>query len=323
MRNVTLGVTKIQEATSSMSHMISQLSDEMREAMQKVLHSLWEKQQLLARQEQRLPKQIDLPIIRFRDAFNEVRAFPFDLCREWQTFQGLVILIFTERQGLHRVKEGQYFVTNFRIGQKLDPLFWSNAIEPGDELSMTMVLDDVESQDGVCPFDSCREPTKDVPSSGGGKVYPKCFRFAAMSRKESFEQISMSNDPTASAAISESRSDGHPDMQNLGAGSAGATSQSGKRFRRENIELYHSIQVVQALLGSVYNCTNHGCRKSFSCRNDLERHEATHHFKTEVWRYERDESYGTIAEYSEIFYEQEECLRHLFFHPRPGVVRIH
>jgi len=66
---------------------------------------------------------------------------------------------------------GQYFVTNARLGRRLNPAFWSNAIEPGDELSMTMVLNDVEAQDGFCPFKSCGASTKHVEMRRGGKLW--------------------------------------------------------------------------------------------------------------------------------------------------------
>jgi len=64
---------------------------------------------------------------------------------------------------------GKYFITHTRIGQRLSPAFWSNAIEPGDELSMTMILDDVEAEEDICPFKSCRASTKDIDLSPGGK----------------------------------------------------------------------------------------------------------------------------------------------------------
>jgi hypothetical protein len=66
---------------------------------------------------------------------------------------------------------GQYFVTNARLGRRLDPAFWRNAIEPGDELSMTMVLNDIEAQDGFCPFKSCGASTKHVEMRQGGKFW--------------------------------------------------------------------------------------------------------------------------------------------------------
>lgn len=38
----------------------------------------------LARLERFLPRQIDLPVLRFRDAFNEIRYLPYDLSKQWQ-----------------------------------------------------------------------------------------------------------------------------------------------------------------------------------------------------------------------------------------------
>ena len=75
------------------------------------------------------------------------------------------------RQGLRRVNMGQYFITHARVGSRLSPEFWSHAIEPGDELAMTMVLDDVEAQEGVCPYKSCGASTKDAELTPRGRFW--------------------------------------------------------------------------------------------------------------------------------------------------------
>jgi hypothetical protein len=65
----------------------------------------------------------------------------------------------------------QYFVTNGRLEQRLNRAFWGNAVEPGDELSMTMVLDDIEAEDGFCPYKSCGASTKHLEKQMGGKFW--------------------------------------------------------------------------------------------------------------------------------------------------------
>jgi hypothetical protein len=233
MSAVTAGISKIQDIITLIAQMIrltTQFTIEMRETMGKLLRAFWDIQRRLARLERFLPKQIDLPVVRFRDAFNEMRSLPYDLSRQWQTFQRLVAVVFTNRQGLHRVNMGQYFVTNVRIAQRLNPICWSNAIEPGDELSMTMILDDIEAEDGFCPYKSCGASTKDVASRRGGKTCPNCFRFAAISQRK---QV-----PPDAAPMHA------PELEVL---------------EKEDIELYHSIQVVQALLTSA--CDEAGSSK--------------------------------------------------------------
>lgn len=41
---------------------------------------------------------------------------------------------------------GKFFITNMRIGQKINPTFWRNSVEPNDELSMTIVFDHVQAE---------------------------------------------------------------------------------------------------------------------------------------------------------------------------------
>lgn len=256
MKAVTAGISKIQDLAKLMSRMIkltTRFTVEMRQTMQKLLQAFYDIQRYLVRLEHVMPKQIDLPIVRFRDAFNEVRIFPYDLCKQWQTFQGLVALTFTNRQGLHRVNLGQYFITNVRINRKLNPTFWSNAIEPSDELCMTMILNDIKAKDGFCPYKSCGASTQEVTASQGGKICPNCFRFAAISQKENslsknyHEQEFSVPEPDLEQLSEESVEFGKRQV-----GPTPMHSLPSEVLEIENIELYHSIQVAQALSGSAY-----------------------------------------------------------------------
>jgi ubiquitin len=264
MSVVTAGISKIQDIITpliaQMIRLTAQFTIEMRETMGKLLRAVWGIQRQLAWLERFLPKQIDLPVVRFRDAFNEMRSLPYDLSRQWQTFQGLVAVVFTNRQGLHRVNMGQYFVTNVRIGQRLNPICWSNAIEPGDELSMTMILDDIAAEDGFCPYKSCGASTKDVASRRGGKICPNCFRFAAISqRKQAVPPHYEYPSPKLDLEPLSNDSNGYEEFV---ADAVPVYASKLEVLEKEDIELYHSIQVVQAPLTSA--CDEAGSSKQLS-----------------------------------------------------------
>ena len=272
MNTVAEGISKVQDIADLMVQMIrltTRFTVEIRETMRRLLHAFWEIQKQLTRLERFIPRQIDLPIVRFRDAFNEPRAFPYDLCRHWRTFQVLVIAAFTDKPGLRRVHMGQYFVTSARIGQKLNPTFWSNAIEPGDELSMTMILDDIEAQEGFCPYTKCGASTKDVTLERGGKICPKCFRFATMSQKEMDATKSRPRNGLSSSSHESltldlsiaSPLDNSADPGELEADTVVSNDPQPEVLEMEDIELYHSIQVVQALWSGLQN-ENRGSQKN-------------------------------------------------------------
>jgi hypothetical protein len=186
LQAVTFGISKMQDITRIMHRLIRLMSGftiEIREIMQILLQEFWLIQKQLAKFEQLMHKWLSPPLVIFRDAFNEARVFPYDLSREWQTFQGLVAVAFTGKRGLHRVHLGKYSITNLRIGQRINPRFWRGAVEPNDELSMTMIFDHVQAEQGFCPYRSCGVSTKDVGIYGGGKVCSNCFRFAVISEQ--------------------------------------------------------------------------------------------------------------------------------------------
>ena len=227
---VTAGLAKLDQIRNLIEqtkNLVMKFTIDMQTTVRKLLHEFWDIQRRLAVIERLLPMRIDLPVIRFRDAFNEMRSLPFDLSREWRIFRRLVAVIFIDKQGSHRVDMGQYFVTHVGIGKRLKPAFWSNAIKPGDELSMTMILDDVETEEGFCPFQSCRASLENVPVEKEGKVCPDCHRFSTLSQ------------------------DGAAPGQTLAAWGRSFWRKQycathGPQFRREDIELYCSVQVRSA-----------------------------------------------------------------------------
>jgi hypothetical protein len=87
MSVVTAGISKMQEITELIAQMIrltARFTIEMREIMGKLLQAFYNIQMQLVRLERFLPRQIDMPVVRFRDAFNEMRYLPYDLSRQWQ-----------------------------------------------------------------------------------------------------------------------------------------------------------------------------------------------------------------------------------------------
>ena len=151
---------------------------------------------------------------------------------------------------------GQYFVTSTRVGRRLNPTFWSNAIEPDDELSMTMILGDIQAEEGFCPYKSCGVSTASVPSTRDGKICPNCFRFASILQNievspgsgDGHEPSDSSNDtsileldPTKSTNTEKVREVGPP-----------CPSPRLEFSEVEDVELYYSIQVAQALIIDEY-----------------------------------------------------------------------
>ena len=257
---VTAGISKMQDITTLMHQMIrltSRFTVEMMETMKKLLQAFWVIQRQLMRLESFMHQRICLPTVIFRDAFNVIRSFPYDLSREWRTFQGLVAVAFTGQQGLHRVNMGQYFITNSRMSRRLNSTFWSNAIEPGDELSMTMILDDIEAIEGFCPYKSCGVSTTGVASIGGGKRCPNCFRFAAISQKkkasprrtDGYEASEFCYEPFIDESDLDLISAESADVEETREVSpSGPSPPSPEPSQEEDMELYYSIQVAPALV---------------------------------------------------------------------------
>ncbi|KAL9615787.1 MAG: hypothetical protein Q9160_009261 [Pyrenula sp. 1 TL-2023] len=256
---VATGISKVNDIAERMRQLVSLTTDfttEMRDAVSGLFHEFLEMQRRFAQIERFLPRQIDLPVVRFRDAFNDMRSLPYDLSRNWQTFQGLVTVVFTNRQGLNRVNRGLYFITHARIGQRIKPEFWSKAIEPNDELSMTMILDDVEGEEGICPWPLCHAITKDIEVTNGGKFCPDCHRFAIVSTDRGMHSSGHQNAQIDNASpidkAAESSSQTRHFLPKLSENDASLpenppiAAPEVETPIAEDIELYHSIEVARA-----------------------------------------------------------------------------
>lgn len=257
LNTVAYALSSLQDITNLMHRMIelmTRFTVEMRETMAKLLRAFWEIQKQLARLETLMHRRICPPTVIFRDAFNVMRSFPYDLSREWRTFQGLVTVAFTGRQGLQRVNMGQYSVTNSRLGQRLNPAFWSNAIEPGDELSMIMILDDIEAEEGFCPYKSCGASTAGVAETRNGKICPNCFRVATISRKKEVQSSSYDDGESSGSYHESSRLGLDGEVIPLQSPNTHERHETGLQrplpppVLEEDIELYYAIEVTQALL---------------------------------------------------------------------------
>jgi hypothetical protein len=112
---------------------------EMREAVGKLLEGYREVQRRLTLIENLLPKRLGLPVVRFRDALNQVELLQFDLVQDWTTFTDILAGLFRNRQGLHRVKMGLYFITHVRTGQKLKCAHWSSSIKPDNDPAIAII----------------------------------------------------------------------------------------------------------------------------------------------------------------------------------------
>lgn len=120
---------------------------------------------------------------------------------------------------------------------------------------MTMVLDDVETEEGFCPYKSCGAPTKDVTPIRNGKRCLVCFCLAAMSQRRTapsnrirhtFSELyhERSKIKLKSYPTSHSETDSSAKAEMRPVGTTHVYSRDPKASEAEDTELYHSIQVV-------------------------------------------------------------------------------
>ena len=69
---------------------------------------------ILRRVENSLLMRIGLSVVKFTDALGEIMALPYQLCRQWGTYNQLLCLVFAYNQGRLRVEIGQFLIISAR-----------------------------------------------------------------------------------------------------------------------------------------------------------------------------------------------------------------
>ncbi|KAJ9612565.1 hypothetical protein H2200_004162 [Cladophialophora chaetospira] len=173
---------EIAELITDLLRLTVAMTKETMETMLRLLREIKDIRQQLICIERYMPMQVHYPMIYFRDAFNDVNPLPYHVFRQWEGAKRMVAAIFVNRQGLRRVETGQWFVTHVKKGVRVNPRFWDKAIQPGDELSMTMIFDDVQAKEGCCPYPSCGADISAAEVVRGGRFCPQCSRFSQLSQ---------------------------------------------------------------------------------------------------------------------------------------------
>jgi hypothetical protein len=170
---------------SRIFELFARLTKDMRESMSKLMLLFSGIYNSLQRIEALLPMRLNLPIVQFTDALGDTMALPYQLCQQWSTFKMMISVIFNDKKGKSRVETGQYLIMNARGGRLLRETSWQHAIKQDDHLSMSMILNELDAKDGVCPFPSCKASLSGVQVKNGGRTCLECGRWAVLTPRKS------------------------------------------------------------------------------------------------------------------------------------------
>lgn len=244
--HTTSGLLTIQDIATKLYGLIvsvSKFRTEVKESLALLLRLFARICHSLRRLESTMSRRLDLPTITFTDALGMKMALPYQLCTMWETFRLMLGVMFVGRPGKSRVDNGQFLIVHAAGGSLLLRKSWNHAVQEGDHLLMSMTLDDIPSQDNLCPFPSCKAPLNDAKVSNGGKICLQCRRWIIPIKPGS---PSCSQSHLAHQVFSTSKHKGLEDDLSflaLHEVSKDSENQSAEDFDAEDIELYRNINV--------------------------------------------------------------------------------
>ncbi|KAH6680544.1 hypothetical protein B0J14DRAFT_648919 [Halenospora varia] len=194
-------------------------------ALAEALKLLSDIQRRFLRMETNLPPRVTSLTIQFTDALGENMTLPYQLCQHWSTFKQLLNVIFMHKPGKSRVRKGKYRIMNANGGRLITESMWEHMVTRNDHLSMCMVLDDLKTKAGHCPFPSCQVSLGDSSAINGGVRCRNCDRWSSSAPEPAdvTQFLSLREHRSALRSISSSLLF-HPDDE-------------------ENIEIYRQVHV--------------------------------------------------------------------------------
>ncbi|KAI9701495.1 MAG: hypothetical protein M1836_001551 [Candelina mexicana] len=108
-----------------------------------------------------LPRMLLSDSIVFEDVLGRSRSIPYGFFREffldWQVFQAFLASQFRDLPGYQKVLRGQFhLLLDKRNTVIIDKNRWATSVLPGMRIVMSVVVEDLLMQEGVCPRLQCR-----------------------------------------------------------------------------------------------------------------------------------------------------------------------
>ena len=117
---------------------------------------------LLLRIQQGLPKQLGASdTIYFEDALGRTEDLPYIYFRHWEVFESMLRCHFKGLPGEEKVLHGDYHLINGGlIGVRFDKSHWHETVFPGTKLRMSMIMQNLYADRGICPRLRCNGKTR-------------------------------------------------------------------------------------------------------------------------------------------------------------------
>ncbi|KAI9699134.1 MAG: hypothetical protein M1836_003323 [Candelina mexicana] len=198
LEDVGYSHSAFEQKSDAVLRRIASYSSELLRAIQSNTQMLLQLSAVLKTLERWLPRQIDLPIIRFDDALGNTIALPLQMCSEWkvncasstkvfgsrstdadkrQTFRKLLKHMYHFDDARDRVRQGLFLITNAKGGRILKSHNWKHSLVSGDHLSMSMIVTTSGEPNDICPFPQCNGILGQEALSDGAYACPKCGRW--------------------------------------------------------------------------------------------------------------------------------------------------
>ena len=156
---ITLCVGKLKMIMEQLVHMFGEFSVETLRTLNQVLRTNLEIYALLRRVQDQLPRGPGPELqdcIHFKDALGRTRNLQYEWFRHWEVFESMLRCDFSSLPGEALVLTGRYHLMRgtqqSRIISKEE---WNQAVFPGADLNMSMIVESEELDEDTCPRPGC------------------------------------------------------------------------------------------------------------------------------------------------------------------------
>ncbi|KAL8639087.1 MAG: hypothetical protein Q9226_008918, partial [Calogaya cf. arnoldii] len=159
VEHVQTSVSSARSVAKQVFDFLISFSREAQETMRAIIQSNWQIYRVLLEVQDKVaqaPTGLLNSNIKFENALGEYWEFPYEVFRHWEPFEAFLQVQFKEKPGEDKVRSGGFHIIDTgNRGFIINKERWTQSIERGTTLGMSMIVSHVQWREGHCARPDC------------------------------------------------------------------------------------------------------------------------------------------------------------------------
>ncbi|KAL8851133.1 MAG: hypothetical protein Q9221_003936 [Calogaya cf. arnoldii] len=178
VEHVQTSVSSTRSVAKQVFDFLISFSREAQETMRAIIQSNWQIYRILLEVQDRVaqtPTGLLNSNIKFENALGEYWEFPYEVFRHWEPFEAFLQVQFKEKPGEDKVRSGGFHIIDTgNQGFIINKERWTQSIERGTTLGMSMIVSHVQWRESHCARPDCPGAVASIDDQPGTLKCREC-----------------------------------------------------------------------------------------------------------------------------------------------------